>query len=105
MGSDRREVFRDFAERADEELGESIRKMVLYGSVARGDDTESSDVDVFVVVETEEDLERLRDLAFDFGVLERGVSISVQGETEEEFEGFSSSSFLRNISRDGVEYA
>ena len=47
----------------------------------------------------------MRHMAFDFGVLENGVSISVQGEIEEDFEGFSSNSFLRNVERDGVEYA
>ena len=101
----RREVFHDFVERAEEELGDSLRKIILYGSVARGEDTRDSDIDVFAIVEAEEDLERLRDLAFDFGVLENGVSISVQGEIEEDFEGFSSNSFLRNVERDGVEYA
>ena len=103
--SRRREVFHDFAERAEEEIGDSLRKIILYGSVAREEDTRDSDIDVFAIVEAEEDLERLKHMAFDFGVLENGVSISVQGEIEEDFEGFSSNSFLRNIERDGVEYA
>jgi predicted nucleotidyltransferase len=102
--SNRREVFQDFAEQAQEELGDSLKKIILYGSVARGEDTEDSDVDVFALVENKENLEKLRDLAFDFGVLEKGVSISVQGKAEEDFEGFSSNTFLRKVERDGVEY-
>lgn len=100
-----REAFEEFAERANEELGESLERMVLYGSVARGDESQGSDVDVFVVVDSREDLKSLRDLAFDIGVLDYGVSISVQGRVYDEFEGFSESSYLRNVARDGVEYA
>lgn len=102
---DRREVFENFADRAKKKLGDSLKKLVLYGSVARDDETEDSDIDVFAVVEEKRDLEELRELAFDIGVLEHGVSISVQGEIEKDFEGFSDTSFLRNVERDGVEYA
>ncbi|MFB6099817.1 MAG: nucleotidyltransferase domain-containing protein, partial [Candidatus Nanohalobium sp.] len=49
--SKHREAFRDFAERAEEELGGSLEKLVLYGSVARGEEDDESDVDVLVVVE------------------------------------------------------
>lgn len=100
-----REAFEEFAERAQEELGESLEKLVLYGSVARGEEREDSDVDVFAVVESKEDLERLRDLAYDIGVMEYGVSISVQGTVSDKFDGFSETSFLRNVDRNGVEYA
>jgi predicted nucleotidyltransferase len=100
-----REAFEDFAERAQEELGGSLEKLVLYGSVARGEEREYSDVDVFAVVESEEDLEMLRYLAFDIGVMDYSVSISVQGTVSDKFDGFSETSFLRNVDRNGVEYA
>ena len=100
-----REVFEEFAERAEVELGSSLRQLYLYGSVARGEETRDSDVDVFAVVEDESDLDWLRDLAYDLGVLENGVVINVQGRTVDEFEGFSRTSYLRNIGREGVEYA
>ncbi|MFB6100551.1 MAG: nucleotidyltransferase domain-containing protein [Candidatus Nanohalobium sp.] len=103
--SKHRKAFEDFADRAQEELGNSLQKLVLYGSVARGDETRRSDVDVFAVVEDGDDLDILRDLAFDVGVMEHGVSISVQGRVTDEFEGFSETSYLRNVERDGVEYA
>lgn len=103
--SKQRRAFEEFVERAEEELGSSLERLVLYGSVARGEENGQSDVDVFAVVETREDLNLLRNLAFDIGVLEHGVSISVQGETSDEFEDFSQTSYLRNVSRDGVEYA
>jgi predicted nucleotidyltransferase len=98
------EAFEEFAEKADEELGDSLKQLYLYGSVARGDHTEESDVDVFAVVEKRQDLETLRDLSFDVGVLKHSVSISVQGEVSEDLD-FSQTSYLRNIRREGVRYA
>lgn len=98
-------ALQEFIERAKDELGGSVRKLVLYGSVARGDYGQDSDIDVFAVVESREDLQLLRDLAFDVGVMEYGVSISVQGKTEKSFDGFNKTSFLRNVERDGIEYA
>lgn len=100
-----REAFEDFAEKASDRLGDSLRELILYGSVARGEEDEGSDVDVFAVVEDESDLAFLRKLAYDIGVLDYGVSISVQGAVVDEFEGFSYNSYLRNISREGVKYA
>jgi predicted nucleotidyltransferase len=49
--SNHRKAFEEFARRAERQLGDSLEKLVLYGSVARGDESEDSDVDVFVVVE------------------------------------------------------
>lgn len=105
MSKDHEEAFEDFAESARDSLGESLKKLVLYGSVARGEEDDLSDVDVFAVVETREQLEQLRTLAFEIGTLDHGISISVQGETAEEFEGFDKSSYLRNVEREGVNYA
>lgn len=100
-----REVFELFAEEAEKELDDSLEQIVLYGSVARGDNSEQSDIDVFALVDKRQDLKILRDLAFDLGVLEHGVSISVQGKVEKDFNGFDETSFLRNVDKDGVRYA
>lgn len=100
-----REAFEVFADEVVEELGDSLEKLVLYGSVARGEESEESDIDVFAVVDSREDLKRLRDMAYDIGVLQFGVSISVQGSVKDEFEGFSGSSYLRNVKEEGIEYA
>lgn len=103
--SRQREAFEKFADRAEEELGDSLEKLVLYGSVARGEETEDSDVDVFAVVEEQGQLERLRELAYRIGVLEQEVVINVQGRAREDFEGFEATSYLRNVSEEGIEYA
>lgn len=100
----RREVLEEFVEEATEQLGDSLKKLVLYGSVARGEESEESDIDVFVVVETEEDLERLEDLAFEIGVMKHGFFISVQGQTESDFMRRKDHPFVENILEEGEVY-
>jgi predicted nucleotidyltransferase len=99
-----RQAFEQFAEEAKEELGDSLKQLYLYGSVARGDETEDSDIDVFAVVESEEDLDYLRDLAYEAGVLERGVFISVQGQTEERHRERENHPFIRTVTGEGEAY-
>jgi len=103
--SEHRRVFDDFAEEAEELLEDSLEEIYLYGSVAREEESEDSDIDVFAVVDSRRDLRRLRDLAYSMGVLENGVVISVQGRTVDSFEGFSETSYLRNIESEGVKRA
>ena len=47
---DRRRIAEEFARWARGELGSSIVRVVLFGSVARGEDREGSDIDVLVEV-------------------------------------------------------
>ena len=98
-----REAFEEFAERAQEELGESLEKLVLYGSVARGEETESSDVDVFAVVGSEEDKKELRDLAFETG-LDYEVSFSPIVKTEEEYLNVKDTVYGREVRSTGEAY-
>jgi len=98
-----REAFEEFAERAQEELGESLEKLVLYGSVARGEEREDSDVDVFVVIDSEEDKEVVEELAFDVNV-EFGVFMVPVVKTVEEFESVRDSIFVREVERTGEVY-
>jgi predicted nucleotidyltransferase len=56
-----------FLERLKNLEGENLLRVVLFGSVARGDAQEDSDVDVFVLVEkgTRDELDRIVDIATD----------------------------------------
>lgn len=49
-----RKAFEEFGEEAENQLGDSLKKLVLYGSVARNEQKEESDVDIFAVVENRE---------------------------------------------------
>ncbi|MDY6773613.1 MAG: nucleotidyltransferase domain-containing protein [Candidatus Nanohaloarchaea archaeon] len=98
-----REAFEAFAEEAEERLGDSLKKLVLYGSVARGEETEESDVDVFAVVETKEQKHLLQELGADIGV-EHGVIIVPIVKTEDEYEDMEDTIYAREVRETGVAY-
>jgi predicted nucleotidyltransferase len=103
MSSRHREAFEEFAGRAETQLGDSLEKLVLYGSVARGEESESSDVDVFAVVEKEDQKELVRDLAFETG-LEYEVSFSPIVKSVEEYESVKDSAYGREVRSTGEIY-
>ena len=102
---DHREVARRFAEDVKKLLGDSIREIVLFGSVARGDYSENSDVDVLIVVEGNawEAQKKVSDVVVDY-LTEHGVYVSAKVISLEEFELMKSlnTAFYRNIQREGV---
>ncbi len=58
---------RRFAEKVIKELGARVRRIILYGSAARGELGEESDVDVLVVVnrKDQEVVRKIEDIAFE----------------------------------------
>lgn len=98
--SKHREAFQDFAEEAEEELGSSLSRLYLYGSVARDDESEFSDVDVFAVVEDEGCIDELYDLAARVG-RRHGVHLAVVARTSDEFERTKDSFFTRQVIETG----
>lgn len=75
-----RKAFNEFKEKAVEELGDDIHKLVLYGSVARGEETSESDLDIFAVVEKPGQREWLETQAALIGV-DHGVLVSANVKT------------------------
>ena len=64
-------IMQDFAKNVRKMLGNSLDSVIVYGSYARGDYSELSDVDVMLLVSLgEEDIKKISDqisdLAFDF---------------------------------------
>lgn len=100
MASRQRRAFKEFAERSSDEFGDSLLRLVLFGSVSRGEEGEGSDVDIFVVVSDEEQKERVYDLAAEVA-LKYGVHIAPVVRTEEEFERTRSTSFTEEVLRSG----
>ena len=102
---DYREVARRFAEDVKKRLGESVKEIILFGSVARGDYGENSDVDVLIVVEGDawEAQKKASDVAVDY-IIEYGVYVSAKVISVEEFELMKNlnTAFYRNIQREGV---
>ena len=88
-------------------MGKSLTKIILYGSYARGDYTENSDIDIMILTTlTNEEIEEVEgkifDLAFDFQ-MEQLVDISVIIKNEEQFNYWLGIlSFYDNVQREGV---
>lgn len=98
-----------FSVQARRLLGAKLSKIILYGSYARGDFRDNSDVDVMILVKdmTEDEIrvaeEALCDIAFDIE-LERGIHISAILKDENQFESWENTlPFYINVRREGVE--
>ena len=72
-------IVQDFANNVRKMLGNSLDSVIVYGSYARGDYSELSDVDVMLLVSLKEEIKRISDqisdLDFDF-MIKYGVDIS-----------------------------
>lgn len=99
----RREAAERFASEVHSALGPRFGFARLFGSVARGDDTEASDVDVFLVVDR-------RDpslLHVVYGLADKisrdlGVDLSVKVADRRSYEEAKSFSLIRHIENEGV---
>lgn len=100
-------ILQSYADQVKEILGDTVRKIILYGSYARGDYTESSDIDMMILTTLrDEDISevsyQLYDLAFDYQ-MEHGVDISVIIKNEEQFNYWLGAlPFYDNVKREGV---
>ncbi|MBO5487172.1 MAG: nucleotidyltransferase domain-containing protein [Eubacterium sp.] len=96
-----------FSQEVRKILGNNLCKIIVYGSYARGDFDENSDVDVMVMTSlAESDIKpieyMLYDVAFDF-LMEYGVDISVIVKNEEHFKYWLGAlPFYDNVEKEGV---
>lgn len=91
-------------------LGEKLSAVVLYGSYARGDHDDESDIDIMVIVKcATEELSRFRHLLTSVSSrlsLEYGVTVSVTIADAESFDRYGSFlPFYININREGIRIA
>lgn len=101
-------VVYEFAAQLRRILGNDLSKIILYGSYARGNFQENSDVDIMVLVKLPpEDIEKIEksifDLAFDIE-MESGIHISPIIKNEDQFEYWVEAlPFYRNVRDEGIE--
>lgn len=97
--NDRVKIAKEFA---DTIKSDDIKLIVLFGSVARGDDTEDSDIDILIVSPKANDLRhKISSIAADI-VLEKEELVSPHLMTEEHFNKTRNYPFLTNVFKDGV---
>ncbi|MBQ6629122.1 MAG: nucleotidyltransferase domain-containing protein [Methanobrevibacter sp.] len=97
--NDRIEIAKEFAKTIK---SDDIKLIMLFGSVARGEDTEESDIDILIVSPNADDLRyKINRIAVDI-ILEKDEVISPHLMTEEHFNKTRNNPFLTNVLNEGV---
>ena len=82
-----------------------IEKIILFGSVARGDDTKDSDIDILIITKNANDDLKIRDdiynKAWDIR-LDTMIRVSVKMRSIEQYETYKDFPFYSNIEKEGV---
>ena len=79
-----------------------IKEIVLFGSVARGEDTEFSDIDILIIADDEELIEEeVSDEVMNI-LLYKKEHISAHVISEDHYIKTRNFSFLRNVYEDGI---
>lgn len=99
---DRKKLAIDFAKSLN---FSEIKKIILFGSVARGEDSDKSDIDILIITKNENDDLKIEDeiygQTFDT-LLETGEYLSVKMIDDKHYNQYKNFSFYKNIEKDGV---
>jgi predicted nucleotidyltransferase len=98
-------TLKQFKASLKEALGDRFVELKLFGSKARGDDHPDSDIDVLVIVTTDD--WRIRDKVYDIAtdiLLQADVCISPKVISKNKFDQISKegTSFIHNVSKDAI---
>lgn len=107
MPNNVQKIVNDFLKKVEEVLGNRLRKIILYGSYARGDYNKSSDIDIMILTDLDNaEIEQYRntisDIAFDME-LETGFIISPLIKNIEKYnDRIDVIPFYMNVNKEGV---
>ena len=102
-----REILQEMGELLKSVYGNRLKAVILYGSVARGTQTEDSDIDVMILVDgTDEQLreynERLSDISTELALKYVKVFSIIDVKYQEYQEWKTVSPFYKNVDREGA---
>ena len=99
-----KKVLEEFKKEIKKLYGDRLKQIILYGSYARGDATEDSDIDLLIVLEGEvspgKEIDRMIDIITEIN-MKYGVLISVHPVSEEVYKKIKSP-LLINVRREGI---
>jgi predicted nucleotidyltransferase len=99
-----KEIIKGFEREIKKLYGDRLKEIILYGSYARGDATEDSDIDLVVVLDGEvnpgREIDRMIDIITEMN-LKYGVLISVYPVSEKIYREVNSP-LLLNVRREGL---
>lgn len=96
-----------FSQELKQILGDNLAKVIVYGSYARGDYRDNSDVDIMILVKmSDEEIKAVKndiyDLAFDVE-MSTGIELSPIIKNEKQYEYWVDTlPFYRNVRNEGV---
>lgn len=97
-------ILKEFREKAEKLYGKRLKSIILYGSCARGQATQDSDIDLAIVLKGDvaagKEIDRLIDVITDIN-LSYGVLLSVYPVSEENYNSVNSP-LLLNLRREGI---
>lgn len=105
--TDIKNIMDEYVEAVKNIYGSNLKRIILYGSYARGEATESSDIDIMILVSLD-DLsiknysDKLSDITFDIN-LDNDLMIMPIVKNEEHFNKWIGAyPFYRNVDKEGV---
>ena len=104
---EKRNILKNFTQEMRDIFGNSLKKIILYGSYARGDYKENSDIDIMILTsmsdpEIREIENRVYDTAYDYQ-LSDNIMISVNIENASHFNYWLGAlPYYDNIEREGI---
>lgn len=102
-----KKMLAELADSLQQVYGDKLKTIVLYGSVARGTQTDDSDIDIMVLIDGNNDElrqydDKLNDVSTDFSLKYLKV-LSVVDISYQEYEDWRNlSPFYKNVSEEGV---
>jgi predicted nucleotidyltransferase len=85
-----------------------IEEIVLFGSVARNEDNEESDIDILIITKNENDDLKIEDKLHDKVIdtlIKTGEYLSVKIRSIQHYKKYIGFSFYSNIEKDGIKIA
>ena len=97
--NNRRDIAQEFADKIN---SEDIKQIVLFGSVARGEDCDDSDIDILIVSNKGKEIEpKIASEVFNV-VLNKKEFISAHVMSENKLNKIKDFSLLKNINKEGI---
>lgn len=101
-------ILNDVCSRAKSEIGSALDAVILYGSYARGDFDEESDIDIMIIADMSKDeIKALAKTFSDYSLdmdLKYDIVLSLMLQDKETYERYKQSyPFFKNIEREGVD--
>lgn len=101
------ELLKDIGGKLKEIFGEKLESVILYGSYARGDFDEESDIDLMALIDMERDeIRKYSDEVYDYADdldLRYGVLLSIKLQDKSAFERYRDAlPYYKNVIREGV---